>query len=319
MGSNQEQKPHAVCIPAPLQGHINPMLKLAKILHSKGFFITFVNTEFNHQRLLRSHGLDSLDGLPSFRFETIPEGLPPPKNPNASQDIPTLAKAVEENCLGPFKRLVTKVNDSYAPVTCIVADLLMGFTIDAATELGIPEILLWTSGSGSLICYNQYPKLLENKLMPLKDPSYLTNGYLDTVIDCIPTTSGIRLKDVPPFIRKIYPGDDYMVEYFRLQLERAKKASAIMFNTFDELEHDVLESLASICNKWGVAMEIDNKVKSDEVAKLVVKMMEGEKGKEIRKNVIELKNKALEACTSPFGSSMVNLDKVVQLMYTFSK
>jgi hypothetical protein len=41
-------KPHAVCAPFPDQGHINPMLKLAKILLFNGFHITFVNTEYNH-------------------------------------------------------------------------------------------------------------------------------------------------------------------------------------------------------------------------------------------------------------------------------
>ncbi|KAL8243268.1 hypothetical protein R6Q59_009526 [Mikania micrantha] len=480
MGSNLEKKPHVVCIPVPLQGHINPMLKLAKILHSKGFLITFVNTEFNHQRLLRSQGLDTLPSLPTFRFETIPDGLPPPENTDASQDIPPLAKSIDETCLGPFQSLVTKVNDCYAPVTCIVADLLMGFTLDAAEELGIPEILLWTSGTGSLICYNQYRNLLENKLMPLKDASYLVNGYLDTIIECIPTMSGIRLKDIPTFIRIIYPGDEYMVQFICSQVERAKRASAIIFNTFDELDHDVLESLTSnyprcygigplhmleehvtdnslafiksnlwkeeheclkwldsqaplsviyvnfgsitvmtpqqlvefcwglakseypflwiirpdlvigdsamlppefvketsergmlvgwcpqeqvldhpsiggflthggwnstlesissgvpmicwpffadqqtncwwCCNKWGVSMEINSNVKSDDVSNLVIELMKGEKGKEMKKNALDLKNKAQDACNSPLGSSMANLEKLVQLMLTISK
>ncbi|KAJ0751480.1 putative 7-deoxyloganetin glucosyltransferase [Helianthus debilis subsp. tardiflorus] len=137
------------------------MLKLAYILHSKGFLITFVNTEFNHQRLLRSQGIEALHGLPSFRFETIPDGLPPHENTNAPQDIPSLAKSVEEICLGPFKSLMTRVNASYAPVTCMVSDLLMGFTLAVAEELGIPVILLWINGTGSLICYNQYTNLLE--------------------------------------------------------------------------------------------------------------------------------------------------------------
>ncbi|GFZ01197.1 UDP-glucosyl transferase 85A2 [Actinidia rufa] len=70
-------KPHAVCIPYPAQGHINPVLKLAKLLHSKGFHITFVNTEYNHKRLLRSRGPAALAGLPDFRFDSIPDGLPP--------------------------------------------------------------------------------------------------------------------------------------------------------------------------------------------------------------------------------------------------
>jgi len=70
-------KPHAVCIPFPAQGHITPMLiKLAKLLHFKGFHITFVNTEYKHKRLLKSRGSSSLDGSTDFRFEAIPDGLP---------------------------------------------------------------------------------------------------------------------------------------------------------------------------------------------------------------------------------------------------
>ncbi|GJV92763.1 hypothetical protein Tco_1540576 [Tanacetum coccineum] len=65
---------------------------------------------------------------------------------------------------------------------------------------------------------------------------------------------------------------------------------------------------------WGVAMEIDNDVKSDKVRKLVVELMDGEKGNEMRKNVADLKKKAEEACTSPLGSSMVNLEKIIHLM-----
>lgn len=172
MNLNQEKKPHALCIPFPIQGHINPMLKLAKILHSKGFLITFVNSEFNHQRLLRSQGLDALKGLPSFRFETIPDGLPPPENTNATQDIQSLLKSVDETCLDPFKSLVDKVSASYAEVTCIVADLFMGCTLEAARELGIPELLLWTAGAGCLLCLDHYPDLLEKGLMPLKGNIY---------------------------------------------------------------------------------------------------------------------------------------------------
>lgn len=77
MGSEIVEKPHAAFIPYPAQGHVTPMLKLAKLLHVRGFYITFVNTEFNHQRLLRLRGPDSLKGLDDFKFETIPDGLPP--------------------------------------------------------------------------------------------------------------------------------------------------------------------------------------------------------------------------------------------------
>ena len=80
------ENPHAVCIPFPAQGHINPMLKLAKLLHHRGFHITFVNTEYNHKCILKSRGLSSLDGLPSFQFKAIPDGLPPSSSTDATKD-----------------------------------------------------------------------------------------------------------------------------------------------------------------------------------------------------------------------------------------
>ncbi|CAI9291517.1 unnamed protein product [Lactuca saligna] len=171
MGSIQK-KPHALCLPAPAQGHINPMLKVAKILHSKGFHITFVNTEFNHQRLIKSQGSEALHGLPSFCFETIPDGLPPPQNPDETQVFPTLWKSMDETCLAPFKSLLTKLNASSSPVTCIVADLFMGFTLDAAKELDIPEIVLWTSGVSALMCVHEQNNLLERGLVPREGNIY---------------------------------------------------------------------------------------------------------------------------------------------------
>ena len=59
-------KPHAVRIPYPTQSHIKAMLKFSKLLHHRGFHITFVNTEYNHQRFLKSRGPNSLDGLSDF-------------------------------------------------------------------------------------------------------------------------------------------------------------------------------------------------------------------------------------------------------------
>ncbi|KAI3685994.1 hypothetical protein L1987_79663 [Smallanthus sonchifolius] len=472
MGSN----PHALVIPAPAQGHINPMLKLAKILHSNGFLITFVNTEFTHRRLLKSQGSDALNRFSSFRFETIPDGLPPPENTEVTQNVYDVCKSTQETCLQPFKNLIARLGDSFSPVTCIVSDLLMGFTLDAAKELGIPEFIFSTGGAGALICSEQFPTLLEKGLMPLKDPTYVVNGYLETTLDSIPCMKGIPLKYIPPFIRYINPGDEFMVEFTIAQIKKAKTASGIIFNTFDDLERDIMDSLASLfppcyaigplhilennivdkplasigsnlwkeedcikwldskpassvvyvnfgsitvmtpqqlvefcwglanskhpflwimrsglvsgesdalpleffretsgrgmlagwcsqeqvishpsiggflthcgwnstvesissgvpmicwpffsdqfpncwlsCTKWGVAMEIDGNVKRDEVERLVIELMAGEKGKVMRKNALNWKNKANAACSFPNGSSVIDLEKLIHQLKT---
>ncbi|XVE49532.1 hypothetical protein DITRI_Ditri01bG0090200 [Diplodiscus trichospermus] len=177
------------------------MLKVAKLLHYKGFYITFVNTEYNHKRLLKSRDPNALDGLPDLRFETIPDGLPPP-GIDATQDIPALCDSTSKNWLAPLRQLLAKLNSSSGvpPVTCIISDGVMSFTLKAAEELGIPDVLFWTPSACGLLSYIHYRSLIE-RFTPLKDETYLTNGYLDTVIDWIPGMKNIRIRDLPSFVR----------------------------------------------------------------------------------------------------------------------
>ncbi|KAM0936304.1 putative 7-deoxyloganetin glucosyltransferase [Dioscorea sansibarensis] len=247
MGSLSGEKPHAVCIPFPAQGHINPMLKLAKLLHSNGFHITFVNTEYNHRRLLRTHGTSSLDGLYDFCFETIPDGLPP-SDEGTTQDISLLFQSTMTKCLVPFRQLLTRLNGEPSrvpPVTCIVSDGGMSFTLDVAKELLIPEVLFWTTSACGFMAYMHYHHLIQKGLVPLKDMEDVNNGYLETVIDWIPGMKNTRLRDIPTFIRTTN-SDDTAINFILHEIQRASMASAIILNTFNELEHPVLEAMASL-------------------------------------------------------------------------
>ncbi|KAF2325707.1 hypothetical protein GH714_033367 [Hevea brasiliensis] len=241
------EKPHALCIPFPSQGHINPMLKLAKLLHHNGFHITFLHTEHTHKRLLQSIGPDPLNGLPSFHFRTIPDGLPPTiTRTNSGRDTPFLSQSMSKTCLAPLRTLLSEINHTSSsnvpPVTCIVSDGVMSFTLDAAQELGIPQVFFWTTSACGFMAYLHFRHLIEKGLIPFKDESYLTNGHLDTVIDWIPGMKGIRLRDIPSFIRTTDP-ENFMLNFLISETERAQKASAIVLNTFDALEHEVLAAL----------------------------------------------------------------------------
>ncbi|KAK7850197.1 7-deoxyloganetin glucosyltransferase [Quercus suber] len=240
-------KPHAVCIPFPVQSHIKAMLKFSKLLHHKGFHITFVNTEFNHQRFLKIRGSNSLDGLSDFQFETIPDNLPP-SDPNASQDVSSLCNSIMKNFLASFSNLLVKLNSATSnvpPVTCIISDGFMQFTINAAQELGIPILMFFTISACSLMGYMQIPSLKDKGIIPLKDKKYLTNGYLDTVIDWIPGMRGIQLKDLPSHVRTIDP-NDVIFKFVIETAERAPAASGIVIQTFDALEQEVLDALLTM-------------------------------------------------------------------------
>ncbi|KAK8636555.1 hypothetical protein V6N13_124300 [Hibiscus sabdariffa] len=241
-------KPHAVCIPLPAQGHINPMFKLAKLLHFKGFHITFVHTDFNYHRMLDSRALESLTGSPDFRFETIADGLPS-TNPRGIQDLPDLCLSIPVEGLRSFRELIMKLNAStdVPPITRIISDGVMSFTLEVAEEFGIPEMVLFTPSACGMLGYLHYQDLKERGYFPLKDESELNNGFLDTEIDWIPAMKGVRLRDFPAFIRTTNP-HDVMFNYNVQAVNNATKAAAVLLNTFDDLEHQVLDAIKTKFN-----------------------------------------------------------------------
>ncbi|KAL1204206.1 UDP-glycosyltransferase 85A4 [Cardamine amara subsp. amara] len=277
--SSSQKKPHVVCIPYPAQGHINPMLKVAKLLHTRGFHVTFVNTDYNHRCILRSRGLHALNNLPSFHFETIPDGLPW-TDVDTKQNMLQLIDSTVNNCLSPFKDLLLQLNSGSVvpPVSCIVSDASMSFTIDAAEELKIPVVLLWTNSATALILYLHYRNLIEKRIIPLKDSSDLRK-HLQTEIDWIPSMKKIQLKDFPDFVSTTDPQDP-MLKFILHVTGRSKRASAILINTFENLERSVLLSLRSILPRIYTVgplqiLEIDNDIDS-EIGKLGLNLWEEE-------------------------------------------
>jgi hypothetical protein len=70
------------------------------------------------------------------------------------------------------------------------------------------------------------------------------------------------------------------------------------------------------CNEWGNGMEIDNDINRENVKTLVRELMEGEKGKKMKKQAMEWKKLAEEA-TAPNGTSSMNLDKLINEVFLF--
>ncbi|CAJ1957725.1 unnamed protein product [Sphenostylis stenocarpa] len=171
----QVRKPHAVLTPFPVQGHISSLFRLAKLLHLRGFCITFVHTEYNYKCLLNSRSLKALDGIPDFHFETIPNGLPPNDDDDVdvTQDVVALCKSVIETFFLPFRELLARLYDSaiadiIPPVTCLVSDLSMTFTTQSAHELALPIVLFSPATTCSLMTTLHYRELYDKGLIPLK-------------------------------------------------------------------------------------------------------------------------------------------------------
>ncbi|EEE57246.1 hypothetical protein OsJ_07253 [Oryza sativa Japonica Group] len=249
MVAADEIKPHAVCLPFPAQGHVTPMMKLAKVLHCRGFHVTFVNTEYNHRRLIRSRGAAAVAGVPGFRFATIPDGLPP-SDADATQDPASICYSTMTTCLPHFTKLLVDLDGSRAagipPVTCVVADGVMSFAVDAAKELGVPCALFWTASACGYMGYRHHRFFLDEGLSPLKDEEQLTNGFLDTVArPARGMSKHMRYRDYPSFIWTTDRGD-ILLNFLLHEVERADRADAVILNTFDELEQQALDAMRAI-------------------------------------------------------------------------
>ncbi|TKW03666.1 hypothetical protein SEVIR_7G055800v4 [Setaria viridis] len=245
----EEQPPHAVCMPYPAQGHVTPMLKLAKLLHARGFHVTFVNTEFNHARLLRSRGAASLASVPGFRFAAIPDGLPP-SDPDATQDIPALCYSTMTTCLPHFRSLLATLNAGTSPpVTCLVVDAVMSFGYDAAREIGVPIAALWTASACGFMGYRNYRGLVDRGLVPFRDAADLADvpgGLLATVVDdARGMCGGVQLRDFPTFIRTV-DREDILLNFLMRESERLSLPDAVMVNTFEDLEGATLDAMRAI-------------------------------------------------------------------------
>jgi hypothetical protein len=241
-------KAHAVCIPYPAQSHIKAMLKLAKLLHDKGIYVTFVNTEYNHNRFLKSGGLNFLLGLPDFKFETIPDGLPS-SDGESTQDLGALCESVTVNFLGPFVNLVRKLESpEIPPVSCIVSDGFMGFTLDAGERLGIPVVFLWTLSACAFLGFYQCQKLMDNGIIPVKDESCLTEEFLNTIVDWVPGEDFMRFRDLSSFARTTN-ADEIIFKFTSDGSQRSRRASANILETFRELEPSLIDFLSSVFSR----------------------------------------------------------------------
>ncbi|KAL9319557.1 hypothetical protein ACSQ67_011396 [Phaseolus vulgaris] len=246
MSISHSEKRHVVCVPFPAQGHVIPFMQLSKLLLCSGFHVTFVNTEFNHKRLVKSLGEDFVKGQPGFQFETIPDGLLP-SDKDATQSIAALCDSTSKHCFVPLKELVEKLNASHEVpvVSSIMYDGLMGFAGNVARELNIAEQQFWTASACGLMGYLQFDELVKRGIIPFQDESFSGDGSLDKNLDWISGMKNMRIRDLPSFVRTTTLDETNFI-CFGSEAKTCMRSSSIIINTVEELETEVLNALMAI-------------------------------------------------------------------------
>ncbi|CAB4270867.1 unnamed protein product [Prunus armeniaca] len=218
-----------IFFPLPLQGHINPMLELASVLHSKGFSITIMHTHLNSL---------NPSSYPHFTFHSIPDGLS--ESEASTKDIVLLISLLNVKCVEPFRAALADLlsNVSKEPVACLIAVLRFHFTQSVAESFKLPRMLLRTGGATSLLVYTQFPLLHEKGYLPKQD-----SRLEEPVVEFPP----LKVKDLP-VIHTLDPEKYYQLVAGRLKTE-VKASSGLIFNSFEDIEGN---SLATIRQEFPV-------------------------------------------------------------------
>ena len=160
-----QREAHVFIFPLPLQGPVNNMLKLAEILSINQIKVTFLNTDYIHQRLI-THTDASIRfrNYPDFCFRTVPDGLPE-DNPRTGDQIGNLLESMDASAVPIFREMLLTAE---TPVTCLIADGIFTFATDVAAEIGAPLLYFDTVSPCGFRTYLLLPKLIETGEVPFK-------------------------------------------------------------------------------------------------------------------------------------------------------
>lgn len=151
---NSPQKPHAILVTYPLQGHVIPSVNLAIKLASRGFTITFITTQFIHHKTIKAQSKDDDDndndvfaavrksGGLDIRYKIIPDGLPVgfDRSLNHDQFMAALLHVFSAH----VEEAVMEILNKGPPVSCLVADTFFVWPARVARKYGILYVSFWT-------------------------------------------------------------------------------------------------------------------------------------------------------------------------------
>ncbi|XP_073306078.1 UDP-glycosyltransferase 76B1-like [Primulina huaijiensis] len=210
-----------ILFPLPFQGHINPMIQLADILHSKGFTISIIHTQFNSPDPSK---------YPHFMFHLIPDGVS--EDQASKHDILRVLHILNTDCIPLFSECLGKLLSAHDDIVCMITDAMIYSSQAVAEDLGIPRIALRTSSVCSFLTFAALPGLREKGFYS----DNLDSRWEDPVVELPP----LKVKDVLGIhIRNL----DDTLKIVNDMVEGTKKASGLIFNTFQDLEEPNIANL----------------------------------------------------------------------------
>ncbi|KAI5077048.1 hypothetical protein GOP47_0009113 [Adiantum capillus-veneris] len=231
-------RPHVLVFPFPAQGHINPLIQLSQHLASShGFLITFVNTEHNHDRILSSNSSSPLP-YPNITMVGLPDGLPLDDHTRTA-DLKKLMQSMEVHMLPLLEQLILDINQGDRPITCIIVDAFCHWMHAIAERTGITSVIGLFPSSAAQFSLMYYIPLLLSTGQVKPDGSIPESKEIITSIPGLPDISVTNLT----WNLGNAEANEYIFNHLRTNAKHVNKFDAILFNSYDDLEHEAINAL----------------------------------------------------------------------------
>ncbi|CAN6327364.1 unnamed protein product [Urochloa humidicola] len=232
------QQPHVLLVSFPLQGHVNPLLRLGARLAARGLLVTF--TTFRHAglRALR-HDAASVAGAGRgrLRFEYLRDVLSHDDDARYYQDPSEMLRHVADVGPSALAALIRRTAGAGRPVSCVVNNPFMPWALDVAAGMGVPcGAVLWIQSCAVLSLYYHF------YANPEAFPSDADPGAPVSV----PGLPTVAADELPLMVRPEY-ARNLWGDMLRAQLGGIGKnkttLSWVLVNTFYGLERSVIDAL----------------------------------------------------------------------------
>nr|WIW42678.1 UDP-glycosyltransferase [Nicotiana tabacum] len=231
-----QEQPHFVLFPYMAQGHMIPMIDIARLLAQRGVIITILLTPSNANRFNTVIARAIETGLKiqviDLYFPSSEAGLP-----EGCENCDMLASIdMMKNFFLAAQMLESQVVDLLQELnplpSCLISDMCFPWTTNVAKNINIPRIVFHGMCSFSLLCLHNLRewKVLENvnsdneyfSVPGFPDKVELTKAQLKTMVD---------------------PSNSEWEEFLGKQKKAEDEAYGIVVNSFEELEPEYVKAL----------------------------------------------------------------------------
>ncbi|CAH8361262.1 unnamed protein product [Eruca vesicaria subsp. sativa] len=226
---------HALLIPYPFQGHVNPFVHLAIKLASQGITVTFVNTLYNHHQINSGDifaGVRSESGL-DIRYATVSDGLPLGFDRSLNHD------QYQSSLLHVFSAHVEELLENLVGegVNVMIADTFFVWPSVVARKFGLVCVSFWTEAALVFSLYYHMDLLRIHGHFGGKETR-------KDLIDYIPGVEAINPKDTASYLQETDISSVVHQIIFKA-FEDVKKVDFVLCNTIHQFESKTIQSLNS--------------------------------------------------------------------------